>query len=65
MHFCAPSLFDKIGSMIGRPLFTDIVTAKRNRLLYARVYVEIGINDVLPKVVYIKEPGGSVLEQNV
>lgn len=30
-----------------------------------RVCVEIGINDVLPEVVYIKEPGESVSEQKV
>ena len=65
LYFRAPYLFSKIGSMIGRPLFTDMMTAKRKRLLYARVCVEIGINDVLPEVVYIKDLDGSVLEQKV
>ena len=58
-------MLSKIASMIRRPLFTDVTIAKHNMLLYTRVYVEIGINDVLPKVVYIKELGESVLEQKV
>ncbi|KAM3337632.1 hypothetical protein P3S68_031957 [Capsicum galapagoense] len=39
----------KIASVVGKPLYTDKVTAEIERILYARVLIEIDVSRVLPE----------------
>lgn len=47
-----------MASMIGRPLFADKMTTHRERLSYARVYVEIKVGSELPKFVEVTDMDG-------
>lgn len=38
-------------SLIGKPLYIDIATARKERIEYARCFVEIDASDPLPKEV--------------
>lgn len=55
----------KTAIVVGKPFYTDTMTAKRSRLAYARIWVEISLNADLPKYVMIKDkdPFGSLIEQ--
>ena len=55
-------MLSKIASVVGKPLYTDMVTTKRNILAYIRIYVEISLNDDFPKCVMIKDISKSLIE---
>ncbi|XP_039026533.1 uncharacterized protein LOC120160183 [Hibiscus syriacus] len=51
-------LFSRVGhsyisSAIGNPLSMDSITASKTRLEFAKVCVEIGVNDVIPKFIEV------------
>ncbi|GKV47886.1 hypothetical protein SLEP1_g54739 [Rubroshorea leprosula] len=54
----------KLASYVGVPIATDALTAKRQRVAYARMLVEMEITDTLPRVVPIIGPKG-VFQQPV
>ena len=65
LHLWSPSVLSKLASVVGRPLFTDKMTAERERLMFARVCVEIKSGDVLPQMIGVQDEDGSQFEQKV
>lgn len=63
LHLWSTQSLSKIASLIGRPQY--MMKAKRSRLAYARVCVEIDIGCKLPEVVSVMEPDGAIVEQVV
>ncbi|XP_020272510.1 uncharacterized protein LOC109847689 [Asparagus officinalis] len=57
----------KISSLIGCPITTDMLTATRQRLSYARVLLEVKLplKEPLPDIVEIQGPDGKKYRQNV
>ncbi|GKV39884.1 hypothetical protein SLEP1_g47585 [Rubroshorea leprosula] len=53
-----PESLGKLASYVGVPIATDALTAKRQRVAYARMLVEMEIMDTLPRVVPIIGPKG-------
>lgn len=53
LHMWSTLMLSKIASLEGRPLFTDMMTAKRSRPTYARVCVEVSVGGHLPEVISI------------
>lgn len=52
-----PSL-SKIGSLVGKPLRTHQITCDRTKLHYARILVEMNVEEVFPGDVYIETDDG-------
>ncbi|KAM7493804.1 hypothetical protein LguiB_028413 [Lonicera macranthoides] len=65
LHMWPTPMLSKLASVVGRPLYTDIVTSIRNRLDYARLCVKIGIEAELPKVIIIRDLNRGLIEQQV
>lgn len=59
------AVISKLASMIGKPLFTEIMTTKRERLTYTRVCVEIDLWSVLPEYISVYDHEGSLIRQRV
>ncbi|XP_060210892.1 uncharacterized protein LOC132637893 [Lycium barbarum] len=55
----------KIASVIGKPLFADECTAKRTRISFARILVEVNTTKPLLDTIVIFDPYGRELEQDV
>ncbi|XP_058725690.1 uncharacterized protein LOC131596983 [Vicia villosa] len=65
LHLWGAKSFSKIGSAIGTPLVTDECTAKKLRISYTRLLVEIDITQDLPKEININGYEGIVMKQAV
>ncbi|KAG6473428.1 hypothetical protein ZIOFF_067344 [Zingiber officinale] len=57
----SPKVLGLIGSEIGRPMYTDKLTRTRERLTYARLLVEVSVNDERIREVPITLPTGAQL----
>jgi len=57
-----PTALQKIASFIGKPIATDKLTARRDRLEYARVLVEMDIVYDLVTDIPVKFPRGEVMQ---
>ncbi|XP_020271184.1 uncharacterized protein LOC109846370 [Asparagus officinalis] len=55
----------KIASIIGKPITTDMLTANKQRLTYARVLVEVKVSSPLPDHITIQWPNGKTYNQKV
>ncbi|XP_058774764.1 uncharacterized protein LOC131649031 [Vicia villosa] len=55
----------KIASAIGKPLMTDECTAKKLRVSYARVLIEVDVTKELKNHITIRDPTGEKLMQQV
>ncbi|XP_058784859.1 uncharacterized protein LOC131659723 [Vicia villosa] len=55
----------KITSAIGKPLMTDECTAKKLRVSYARVLIEVDVTKELKQYITIRDPTGEKLMQQV
>ncbi|XP_058775608.1 uncharacterized protein LOC131649881 [Vicia villosa] len=55
----------KIGSALGKPLFTDECTAAKLRVSYARILVEIDVTQKIAESINIKDNEGRVIKQPV
>ncbi|XP_060195091.1 uncharacterized protein LOC132624308 [Lycium barbarum] len=55
----------QIGSLLGKPVCTDKLTAPSDRISYARVLIEIDVSQPLPLDLNIKNPTREVFEQAV
>lgn len=55
----------KIASALGKPLFTDECTARKLRVTYARVMIEIDVTKELRKSIPIKDNKGRKFAQTV
>lgn len=58
MGYWSPEILSKLASTIGRPLFTDKVTAQFEKISFARVLVEVDAAFPLPEEIEIETPFG-------
>ncbi|KAK2993143.1 hypothetical protein RJ640_015330 [Escallonia rubra] len=65
LHLWSTELLSRIASSVGKPLFTDKMTATKERLTYARLCVEVSIEDTMPEKVPIRGPEGDTIEQTI
>ncbi|XP_050233454.1 uncharacterized protein LOC126681941 [Mercurialis annua] len=54
-----------IASTLGKPLFADRCTRDRSKLTYARVLIEMRLNEIFPDIIIIKDTDGEILNQAV
>ncbi|KAE8720432.1 Homocysteine S-methyltransferase 2 [Hibiscus syriacus] len=54
-----------IASAIGIPISTDTITATKSRLEFAKVCIEIGVKDVIPKLIEVVLKDGQTTSINV
>lgn len=52
-------------SIIGVPLYADECTSRQLRVSFARLLIEMDVTQELPKSVFIEDPSGKVVEQQV
>lgn len=52
-------------STIGKPLFTDHMTAEKERLAYARLYVEVGVSSDLPESIQMQDMDCQKIDQKI
>jgi hypothetical protein len=55
----------KIASAIGKPMMTDECTAKKLRVSYARVLIEVDVTIELTNYITIRDPKGNKVLQQV
>lgn len=65
LHLWGASSLGKIGSVLGKTLFTDECTAHKLRVSYARILVEIDVTKKLVDSITIKDLKGKVLHKPV
>lgn len=53
LHVWSTKTLSKMANIIGKPLFTDQMTAEKERLTYAMVCVEVKIGATLPEMVLL------------
>ncbi|KAK2989361.1 hypothetical protein RJ640_003043 [Escallonia rubra] len=58
LQFWSNTMLSKISSTLGKPLFTDRMTAYGERLMYARVCVEMDVESTFPEKVLLRGPNG-------
>lgn len=64
-QYWAPESLSAIGSVLGKPLYTDRHTKQRERLSYARLCVEINAKDPLLDQITIEKENGSEFIQKM
>ncbi|XP_058754195.1 uncharacterized protein LOC131627366 [Vicia villosa] len=65
LAFWGESSIGKVASAIGKPIMTDECTAKKLRITYARVLIEVDITAELKEAIYIRDPQGNRMQQQV
>ena len=65
LHLWGERSISKITSVIGKPITTDECTAKKLRISYARVLVEVDITQNPIETVDIKDHKGKLMEQKI
>ncbi|XP_070025320.1 uncharacterized protein [Nicotiana sylvestris] len=55
----------RIGSTLGIPIYADACTTRVERILYARILVEMDVTKPLPKQIMVEDPNGREFEENV
>ncbi|KAJ6814401.1 uncharacterized protein M6B38_139920 [Iris pallida] len=70
LHWLPPQLWCssaimKLASGVGKPLRADPLTAWKERLSYARIFLEISATDVLVEELEIELPSGKMFFQKV
>ncbi|CAK8577790.1 unnamed protein product [Lathyrus sativus] len=65
LHLGGEKSISKITSAVGKPITTDKCTAKKLRISYARVLVEVDITQKMRDKVCIKDHNGRILEQKI
>lgn len=62
--YWSPEALSKLASGVGKPLYTDRITAEMERISYARVLIEVDVSQPLPVCIEIDTPFG-VFQQQV
>ena len=63
LHLWGAKSLGKIFSILGKPLVTDECTAKKLRISYARVLIEVDITQPFKESIKIKDgKGGSIVQ---
>lgn len=57
--------WSKVASAVGKPITTDFLTSKRQVLNYARVLVEVKVNEKIKEVIWIRHQTGETIFQKV
>ncbi|XP_019246513.1 PREDICTED: uncharacterized protein LOC109226173 [Nicotiana attenuata] len=65
VEYWAPRSLGRIASCLGKPICTDKLTTKGERVSYARILVEMDVSVELPEEVSIELPGGKCKLQNI
>ena len=65
LHLWGERSISKIASMVGKPITTDECTAKKLRISYARVLVEVDITQKPIETVDIMDHKGKLVEQKI
>lgn len=65
LHLWGSKSLGKIGSALGKPLFTDECTARKLRVSYARILVEVDITKKLKDSILIKDLQAKMINQPV
>ncbi|XP_058776814.1 uncharacterized protein LOC131651163 [Vicia villosa] len=65
LAFWGESSIGKVARAIGRPIMTDECTAKKLRITYARLLIEVDITAELKEAIYIRDPQGNRMRQQV
>lgn len=69
--YWTPSALSKIGSRIGTPITSDLLTECKEHISYARILVEVDVLEIhekqraLPESVCLKTKSGKLLEQKI
>jgi hypothetical protein len=58
-------MLNKLASAIGKPMYTDAMTANKSRIEYARLLVEVDIREELQQVITIEGRNGNVWKQRI
>ncbi|KAH0749146.1 hypothetical protein KY290_028378 [Solanum tuberosum] len=58
-------VLSKIGSSLGQPLYAEECTTQASRISFARILIEMDVTRSLPKMIKIRDPKGTVLEQQI
>lgn len=65
LSFWTPQILGKIASYLGKPLATDKLTGRRDRLAFARVLIDIKVTDELEYDVPVTEEEVNFLQEVV
>ncbi|XP_059315818.1 uncharacterized protein LOC132066531 [Lycium ferocissimum] len=65
LKYWGQTALTKIASLIGKPLKIDSATNMRERLMYARIMVEVPLNQTCPDFVMFENEKGQIMEQAV
>ncbi|XP_077228341.1 uncharacterized protein LOC143861286 [Tasmannia lanceolata] len=58
LKYWTPTGFEKLASLIGKPVYMDTQTAEASRLYYARVCVEVFASNPLSYIIHVYTPTG-------
>jgi len=65
LHYWGLAALSKIGSALGKPLYADECTSGFGRISYARLLIEMDVNNPLPRHVEILDPNGGGMQQRM
>ncbi|OIT32167.1 PREDICTED: uncharacterized protein LOC109207699 [Nicotiana attenuata] len=63
LGFCSIEVLSKLASVVGKPLYTDRITAEMEKVSYARVLVEADVSHPLPDSFEMQTPRGIINQQ--
>ncbi|KAK1307939.1 hypothetical protein QJS10_CPA09g00575 [Acorus calamus] len=55
LHMWGQRMLSKLASAIGTPLYSDMATAERSRIIYARVCIEVSAKTILPDFIRVRD----------
>ncbi|XVF56289.1 hypothetical protein PTKIN_Ptkin06aG0107100 [Pterospermum kingtungense] len=65
LELFTPDGLSYIASAVGNPLYTDRVTANRERVAFAKVCVEVDADSIIPTMIEVLMPEGNIVEITV
>ncbi|XP_019225380.1 PREDICTED: uncharacterized protein LOC109206958 [Nicotiana attenuata] len=65
IKYWGKSALTKIAVMVGKPLKADSATSQKERLTFARILVEVSINQQYPSTIMFENEYGKIIEQRV
>ncbi|XP_043688004.1 uncharacterized protein LOC122639252 [Telopea speciosissima] len=65
LHYWCTDGLNSLGSVLGKPLFSDVRTRRKDCLAYARLCVEVSAQDVLPTFITVREGDDYSFEQEI
>lgn len=65
MNYWGANSLSRISSIIGKPIYADECTAKKIRIFYACLLIEVNVTKEIHDTITIADPNGRVLSQPV